>query len=487
MTPELVSDAELIVRVRSGDVSAMGDLYERHRESALRMARATCRDPHLAEDLVSAAFERTHGAIARGAGPDDAFRAYLYTVIRRLAADAGLLKSRERDTEDWTPFEASTAVGDDGEARALEAQLVAKAFATLPERQRSVLWYLEVEGLTPLQAAPLFGLSPNATSALAVRARDALRVAYVQVHVSDKAVHAACAPTRRLMGGYLRSSLSQRDAAKVEAHLVECDECPLVLEEIKDVGYGLKSVFGPLLIGGGVLGGALTAIGGGGDAAMAAAAGGAGDGVLRLGRPAKQSMHVAIAAASVLAVLGVATIASAAVSSSATGAAPTVVAAEPATATSSPSAPTPKPTPTPSLPVAPPVEPAPVPTLEPVPVVPAPQGVPSAAVLTIDFTEDAQQPDSSWLGRVLVTATNENTWPIDALLRVTLPTGLSVEPGAPLAGIADWSCTDLTATPITCTSARIPAAGTVHLTIPVRIAATALGSRPTANVSVSRS
>ncbi|MBO9578701.1 MAG: sigma-70 family RNA polymerase sigma factor, partial [Microbacteriaceae bacterium] len=281
MQPEQVSDAELIVRVRSGDTAAMGELYARHHEAALRVARATSGDAHLAEDLVSSAFERTHGAIERGAGPVDSFRAYLYTVIRRLAVEAGIRKSREQDTDDWSPYEASTAVGNDTD-RGLEAQLVAKAFQTLPERQQAVLWYLEVEGLTPLQAAPHFGLSPNATSALAVRARDALRVAYLQAHVSDHPIHAECGPTRRLLGGYLRSTLSQRDAGKVEDHLKACDECPLVLEELKDVGYGLKSVFAPLLIGGGLIGGLLVAIGGGDDRAMAAvatAAGAAGAGV----------------------------------------------------------------------------------------------------------------------------------------------------------------------------------------------------------------
>lgn len=504
MEPEQVSDAELIIRVRSGDVNAMGELYERHREAALRVARATCRDPHLAEDLVSAAFERVHGAITRGAGPDDSFRAYLYTVVRRLAADAGVLKSKERDTDDWSPFEAQTAIEDDSE-RTLEAQLVAKAFSTLPERQQAVLWYLEVEGLTPLQAAPLFGLSPNATSALAVRARDALRVAYVQAHVSDNPVHVDCAPTRRLMGGYLRSSLSQRDAAKVEAHLVECDECPLVLEEIKDVGYGLKSVFGPLLIGGGVLGGALAAISGGSEGAMAAtaagvgaagvgAAGAAGGFGSRAAGQSKQGMNVAIAAASVLAVLGIATVVSAAVTTTPADPAeapPAATAApqpSPAPATPKPT-PTPTPTPTPSpAPTTPAPAPiAPSPTTDPAPAPPAPQDLPSVAALTIDFTEDSQQPDLSWLGRVLVTATNSNTWPIDALLRVTLPAGLTVDGTQPVDGIADWSCSGMTTNPITCTSPAIPAGGTVNLTIPVRIDASALGARPTANVSVSRS
>lgn len=487
MEPEQVSDAELIVRVRSGDANAMGELYARHSEAALRVARATSRDPHLAEDLVSTAFERVHGAISRGAGPADSFRAYLYTVVRRLAMEAGVLKARERDTDDWTPYETLTAVPDDSE-RSLEAQLVATAFATLPERQQAVLWYLEVEGMTPLQAAPLFGLSPNATSALAVRARDALRVAYVQAHVSDNPIHAECAPTRRRMGAYLRSSLSQREAGKVEAHLLECDECPLVLEEIKDVGYGLKSVFGPLILGGGVLGAVLAAAGGRSDAAMAVAGGagvaGAGAVASTGGSPigqSKQATKFASAAIGVLAALGVATVVSAAVTAP-SGAAP----AAPAVVDAPVSAPTASPAPTPT--------PAPSPTTVPVPVVPDPVVVPApepevpvappVAALTLDFSEDAEQPDGTWTGSVLVSVTNPNASPIVAVLRVQLPEGVALDATTPIVGIESWSC-DL-GNPIVCTSTTIAVGGSVRLDVPVTIAADALGSRPVASVSVTR-
>lgn len=501
MEPEKVSDAELIVRVRSGDATAMGELYARHSDAALRVARATSRDPHLAEDLVSTAFERIQGAIARGAGPADSFRAYLYTVIRRLAAEAGVLRAREQDVDDWSPYESVTALDDDQD-RGLEAALVSKAFSSLPERQRAVLWYLEVEGMTPLQAAPLFGLSPNATSALAVRARDALRVAYLQAHVSEHPVHAECGPVRKHMGAYLRATISPRDAAKVEAHLLVCDECPLVLEELKDVGYGLKSVFGPILIGGGVLGGVLAAIGGGGsDGAMAATAGaglvGAGASAGGSASPggssgsgagqSSQTTWVAAAAIAVLATVGVTTVVSAAVNA-APAAAPMAAEADDASGspvraapvqTPSPS-PTPTPQPAPVVPVVPIAEPEP-------PAAPAPPVVapPPAATLSLDFTEDQELPDGSWLGRVLVSVTNANAETISARLGVVLPDGVTFDASRPLVGIEAWTCDPFTTT-VTCVASSIPAGGSVGLSVPVTIADSAIGSRPIANVSVTR-
>ena len=489
MQAEPVSDAELIVRVRSGDIDAMGELYARHRDAALRVARATSGDAHLAEDLVSSAFERVQLAIARGHGPDDSFRAYLYTVIRRLAAEHGVAAARELDTDDFAPYEAATAIHDDGSS--LEAQLVAKAFATLPERHQAVLWYLEVEGLTPLQAAPLFGLSPNATSALAVRARDALRTAYIQAHVSDDPVHADCAPTRRLLGGYLRSTLSPRAAARVEAHLMACDECPIVLEELKDVGYGLRSVFGPLLIGGGAIGAVLAALGGGkGDAAMAvglAGAGAAGTAAAGSGAaaPPKHAARAATAAVSVLAALGLATVVSAAVNvpsaQSAPGPSPAAIATPAAAATPAP--PSETPVPTPAVPPAPPVQ-APAPEApQPVPSSPEPAvPPPPEAALSLDLRQDVELPDGGWLGALVASVRNTNATPITARLSVVLPEGIVLD--AARVALSDrWAC-DTAASPLVCTATGIPAGAELGLELPVTISVDALDARPVASLTI---
>src|ERR1700716_4064310 len=74
------TDAELIAMVRAGDRRAFGPLYERHRAAALRVARLYARDAAAADDLAAEAFTRVLAAIGRGKGPDEAFRAYLYTT-----------------------------------------------------------------------------------------------------------------------------------------------------------------------------------------------------------------------------------------------------------------------------------------------------------------------------------------------------------------------------------------------------------------------
>ena len=79
-------------------------------------------------------------------------------------------------------------------------------------------------------------------------AREGLRQAYLQEHVT--AVPEGCAETRSRLGAYARGGLGKREKALVEAHLDRCDECPVVLAELRDVGHGMRAVIAPLVLGG---------------------------------------------------------------------------------------------------------------------------------------------------------------------------------------------------------------------------------------------
>ena len=83
---DLRSDADLILQVRSGDAGAFGLLYERHAGAALVVARQYTSGTAEAEDVVADAFAAVWSAFQGGSGPTDAFRAYLFTVVRRTAA-----------------------------------------------------------------------------------------------------------------------------------------------------------------------------------------------------------------------------------------------------------------------------------------------------------------------------------------------------------------------------------------------------------------
>ncbi|HET7355829.1 MAG TPA: sigma-70 family RNA polymerase sigma factor [Nocardioidaceae bacterium] len=240
------SDAELISRVRGGDVAAYGELFSRHVQAATRLARQLVRGPD-ADDLVSDAFAKVLGVLQAGGGPDVAFRAYLLTAVRRLQVDRVRAGSRLQTSDDMSQFDPGIPFQDTA-VSGFESGAAARAFASLPERWQLVLWHLEVEGQKPADIAPLLGMSPNSVSALAYRAREGLRQAFLTMHLSDISED-SCRWVNEHLGAYVRHGLAKRDAAKLADHLQECRRCTAMYLELTEVNSDLKAIIAPLLLG----------------------------------------------------------------------------------------------------------------------------------------------------------------------------------------------------------------------------------------------
>lgn len=244
-------DAALLHATRAGDAAAFGRLYERHAGAALVVARQYTDGPADAEDVVADAFANVHRALLGGGGPEVAFRAYLFTVVRRVAAVQRTAGRRTEPTDDVATLETAAAPVEAAEAPTLagyERSVVARAFRSLPERWQLVLWHTEVEGLTPAQIAPVVGLSANGTAALAYRAREGLRQAYLQQHLQDP-LEDGCRGVAGKLGSYVRGGLATRDTRQVEGHLEDCGDCRALVLELGDVNHGMRAVVAPLVLG----------------------------------------------------------------------------------------------------------------------------------------------------------------------------------------------------------------------------------------------
>ena len=172
-------DADLISAVRSGDADAYGELFSRHVEAARRLGRQLVAGPDV-DDLVAEAFAKVFVVLRRGGGPDLAFRAYLLTAVRRLHVDRIRAARRLQTTDDLTPFDPGIPFRDTA-IEGFENATAARAFASLPERWQLVLWHTEVEGQKPADVGLLLGMSANSVSALAYRAREGLRQAFLSM------------------------------------------------------------------------------------------------------------------------------------------------------------------------------------------------------------------------------------------------------------------------------------------------------------------
>ncbi|MFH9404951.1 sigma-70 family RNA polymerase sigma factor [Streptomyces sp. NPDC017638] len=321
------ADGELIERMRAGDDSAYEELYRRHADAVRRYARTCCRDGHTADDLTAEVFARMLQAVRGGSGPEHAVRAYLLTSVRRVAAHWAKSARREQLVDDFALFaqqaaraaEASGAgPGDPGaDVRALheaEQSLAMRAFRSLPERWQAVLWHTEVEDESPSEVAVLFGLDANGTRVLASRAREGLKQAYLQAHVSTAlTADEECARYADRLGTYARRKLRVRAERGLREHLAECARCRLAAAQIEEVASGIPAVVPVAVIGwfgaagyakalGIVAGGA--GAGAAGAAAAATGSSGAGGAAVSegLGAPVKAGIAAGVVAVAVAAV-----------------------------------------------------------------------------------------------------------------------------------------------------------------------------------------
>lgn len=244
--PDGSSDAVLIAAVRHGDVSAYGVLYERHLAAAKRAASCLATTPAEREDLVAEAFTRVLQTLRSGRGPHEEFRPYLLVTMRHLAINTA---RRSPSTSLFAEVpDAYLPAEDDPVAARLHGSDAANAFAGLPERWRVVLWHTEVEGESPAAIAPLLGMTPNGVAALAYRAREGLRQAYLRLHV-PAADQRECRAATDKLAGWVRRSISAPQRRKVAAHLAGCARCREVAAGLEQVNGELRTIIGPAVLG----------------------------------------------------------------------------------------------------------------------------------------------------------------------------------------------------------------------------------------------
>ena len=243
------SDAALIAAVRSGDSGAFGVLYERHSPVAQGLARQLLRGAGDADDVVAETFARVLDLLKRGAGPSEAFRPYLLASVRRVAIEQLRRWQRQIPTEAARLPDPGEPFADPVLAR-LEQSLVAQAFQSLPERWSAVLWHTEVEQTKPADVALLFGLTPNGVAALSYRAREGLRQAYLQLHISRR-TRAECRRASDKLGAHVRGGLSARDSRLVEGHLMSCPDCRAAQSELTAINGSLRGMLAPAFLGAG--------------------------------------------------------------------------------------------------------------------------------------------------------------------------------------------------------------------------------------------
>jgi RNA polymerase sigma factor (sigma-70 family) len=219
------------------------ELWAAHEPAARRLALSLV-PPHAAEDVVSEAFTRVLRAAENGGGPRGEFRPYLLAAVRNTASSWRMRARRAVPVADPDP--GPVAGPEHAVLGREDARLAARAYSSLPQRWRWVLWSTAVEEKTPAELSGACGLSPNSVSQLASRAREGLRQAYLNEHLGSR-LAPACREVAPYMGASVRGKAGRRHQAELGAHLRSCERCAQAY-----AGLGrLNSHLGELLVPGG--------------------------------------------------------------------------------------------------------------------------------------------------------------------------------------------------------------------------------------------
>lgn len=174
-------DALLAQRIRSGDRTALGELYDRYASLALATALRVVADRQLAEDLVHDAFVATWQKIERFDPERGSLRAWLLTIVRNRALDRvrGMRASIEVGAADDQSLLRTGAnpTWEAALARRSAAELRG-ALEELPSEQREAIELAYFGGRTYREIAVLTGVplgTANGRLRLALaKLRDAL-------------------------------------------------------------------------------------------------------------------------------------------------------------------------------------------------------------------------------------------------------------------------------------------------------------------------
>ncbi len=153
-------DLDLIARIREGDASSLGALYDRHNPVAFRVALSIVRDRGRAEDVVQEAFLsvwRKGGSYTPGRG---SVRSWLIGIVRNRAIDT-IRARRASDVADEATLlslrDAGPSVVDQVVAR-LEGETIRMALRKLSPQQRQAIAIAYYESRSHAEIAAITGL-----------------------------------------------------------------------------------------------------------------------------------------------------------------------------------------------------------------------------------------------------------------------------------------------------------------------------------------
>src|SRR5437879_5458809 len=168
MTLSLAVPDILVARARAGDLEALEGLYRAFETPVYNLARRICRTTEDAEDVLQETFLEVVKSIGRYRG-----EGHLWGWVRQIAASKALMKLRRerlRATDELDDAATGAPPASVGTRIDLE-----RAFESLSETSRAVVWLHDVEGFTHEEIAERMGKTVSFSKSQLARAHARLR------------------------------------------------------------------------------------------------------------------------------------------------------------------------------------------------------------------------------------------------------------------------------------------------------------------------
>jgi RNA polymerase sigma-70 factor, ECF subfamily len=182
-TAALDYDAELMLRVKSGDGVSFSILLEKHRSPVIHFLYRMVQNQAIAEELAQEVFLRVYRSRSTYE-PTAKFTTWLFRIATHLALNSLRDRKNERTQQRLDEHDDDVPVRQvpDGQPSAEQAMMhrakveeVRQAIAVLPDKQRAAVLMHKYQEMEYSQIAKVLNCSESAVKSLLFRAYESLR------------------------------------------------------------------------------------------------------------------------------------------------------------------------------------------------------------------------------------------------------------------------------------------------------------------------
>jgi RNA polymerase sigma-70 factor (ECF subfamily) len=180
-------DVQLASLASAGDDSAFTALLMRYHPAVFRWSLTFAWDPDEAEDIAQEVFVRAHRQLSQYRS-DGSLEAWLYAITRRAATQLRRTQKRRKRlslSPAARPLRDVYTTDPGGRVdRQRAANVILELFSELPQRQREIFDLVDLQGLSPAEAAARTGMKAVSVRANLFKARSAIRAKILATHPS---------------------------------------------------------------------------------------------------------------------------------------------------------------------------------------------------------------------------------------------------------------------------------------------------------------